>query len=233
MLTPVSGVRNRMRRGRPSAASAARSSAVEVAAAAVVARRATRLHRGVAALVHLVRRAEALVRVTRREQPVGGGRGTLVEPVALQERPLVPVEAEPAERVLDPDDPLARGCAPRRCPRCAGRSAAVVAGVEPVEERGAHAADVQEPGRRGREPDADQCGARRTAAVSASTMRVGVDVRHSSPQPPRDLLRRAGASTPRSGAPRSTIARPDDVVVGGAAHDFGRHAATSGSTSPR
>src|SRR6185437_7159634 len=97
---------------------------------------------------------------------------------------LVPVETEPAQRVLDADDPLLAGAGDvgvldaeheRRLTPGPG----VVTRVEPVEERGARPADVERARRRGREPDlhhlvrdqgaSDCCRSARKSATSAGT----------------------------------------------------------------
>src|SRR5205823_11566826 len=73
-------------------------------------------------------------------------------------RPLVPVELEPAQRVDDEVDVLLGGA------RAVGvldphqKGAAVVARVEPVEERGPRAAHVQMTGGTGREAHANLTG---------------------------------------------------------------------------
>ena len=105
LLTPSSGVRKRIVRGRPFGSLGRPFVGGERATATVVAGRAPGGDRGVVALLHLVFGAVALVGVALREQ-TGGGVEVEVEARALEVRPLVPVEAQPAQRVLDPDDPL-------------------------------------------------------------------------------------------------------------------------------
>src|SRR5438309_571686 len=83
-------------------------------------------------------------------------RGVAVEPERLEVRSLVPVESQPAQRRLDALGPLGAGALevgvldPED-----ERSVLVMAGVEPIEQGGAGAADVEEPGRGRREPDPD------------------------------------------------------------------------------
>jgi hypothetical protein len=114
----------------------------EAAAAAVVAEHLARGLRLAALPVELLPGAEAAVGLPLRHQPLGVG---LMPPavLALEERSLVPGDPEPGEavendagvrlgaalavRVLDPQD----------------EHAARVPGVEPVEQRGAGAADVE------------------------------------------------------------------------------------------
>src|SRR6185503_10461067 len=80
----------------------------ERAALAVVPRRPALGDGGVVALLDLFLGAVALVGVAPREQAVGRGQ-VEVEARALEDGTLVPVEAEPAQRVLDADDPLLAG----------------------------------------------------------------------------------------------------------------------------
>ncbi len=157
-----------MEEGIPAARFASHLLRGEIAAEAVVARRflARRL-----LLPHLLQplgRAEAAVGVSALEQSRGVlpvEVGPLALPVGTERaahvRPLVPVEAEPAQ---DIDDPLLgsfdvavavgvldaeqEGAVPPLAPGLPVRE-------QPVEERGAGAADVQEPGRARREADAD------------------------------------------------------------------------------
>src|SRR6185436_10570923 len=77
-------------------------------------------------------------------------------------RALVPVDAEPAEPVEDPFDHLVRRALDVRVLDAEDEDAAEPSRVQPVEERGARAADMQIPGRRWGEADADHvviCGA--------------------------------------------------------------------------
>ena len=85
--------------------------------------------------------------------PVGTERATDV-------RPLVPIEAEPAQDIDDPllgsfDVAVAVGVLDAKQE---GAGLSLTPGLpvrqQPVEERGAGAADVQQPGRARREPDA-------------------------------------------------------------------------------
>ena len=99
-------------------------------------------------------RALVLVRLAVGHELVGDA-PAVVHPVELEGVRPVPVEAEPAERVLDLVDrlrDLARGVGvldPQP------ELPALVAREEPVEERGADVADVEEPGRAGSHADAD------------------------------------------------------------------------------
>ena len=125
----------------------------ESAAAPVVAERAAgRLSAG-ALGVQLLPGAEAAVGLSLRQQALGIGpvAGAVL---ALEERPLVPGDPQPAEPVED-DAGVALGAAlavgvldtKHEC-------AAGVPGVEPVEQRGARAADVQVSRGGGSEADA-------------------------------------------------------------------------------
>src|SRR6185436_13469989 len=75
----------------------------EVTTMAVVARRATCRLGVVIARRELVGSAEALVGVPAGDEPRDRG-AVLLEARALADRPFVPVEAEPPERVGDADD---------------------------------------------------------------------------------------------------------------------------------
>src|SRR5690606_36006056 len=76
--------------------------------------------------------------------------------VGLMERPLVPEQAQPLEAVEDRADHRVAGPFAVRVLDAQDEDAPVVAGQEPVEQRGPRAADVQEAGGRGREPHADR-----------------------------------------------------------------------------
>src|SRR4029079_17233763 len=95
-----------------------------------------------------------LVGLAVGDEPVGDA-PAVVHPVELERVRPVPVEAEPAEGRLDLVDRL------RDLPRGVGvldpepELPALVARVEPVEERRADVADVEEPGRAGSHADAD------------------------------------------------------------------------------
>ncbi len=107
----------------------------------------------------LVRHAEAdgalvLVGVPVGEQLAGD---VLVasEAVELERDLAVPVEAEPGERLLDLRDRVLDLAAHVRVLDAQQELAALVTGVEPVEERGADAPDVEEAGGAGSEADSD------------------------------------------------------------------------------
>jgi hypothetical protein len=98
----------------------------------------------------------------RRGGPVGGaGVEQLLDDLAvallargLHERALVPVQAEPPQRVEDLLDGLGRRALPVGVLDAQQVAAAVVAGLQPVEERRPGAADVEVAGGRGSEADA-------------------------------------------------------------------------------
>ena len=79
----------------------------------------------------------------------------VVEPVELEGHRAVPVEPEPAQRVLDLVDRLRDLAARVRVLDAQPELAAVVAREEPVEEERAHAADVEEAGGARSHADAD------------------------------------------------------------------------------
>jgi hypothetical protein len=81
--------------------------------------------------------------------------GGSLEPVELERDVAVPVEAEPAERALDLLDRLFHLPARVRVLDAEEELSSLVPREEPVEERGADAADVEEPRRAGRKADAD------------------------------------------------------------------------------
>src|SRR5262249_3029159 len=136
----------------------------EVATRTVVGRALARLHCRFAACLELLGRAPAAVGATAREERASV-LGIERVPLALEERPLVPVEAEPPEPlqvlvhrglgrslavgVLEPEH----------------ETTAVMAREEPVEEGRARAADVQVAGGTGREPRADLHAGRLTGRV--------------------------------------------------------------------
>src|ERR1700683_2958692 len=90
--------------------------------------------------------AEALVADPLGQELVGRG-PVLGEPWALEDDRAVPVEAQPAQRVLDADDPLVAGPGPVRVLDAQDELPAVVPGEEPVEQRGTGRADVEKTGR--------------------------------------------------------------------------------------
>ena len=118
---------------------------------AVVAGGATGDPRRLVARSHLFFCAVALVGVAVGDEPVGGG-VVPVEAAALEDRALVPIETEPAERVLDPLDPLRPRPGDVGVLDAEDEGPLFVAGEEPVEQRGAGAADVEGAGRCGLEP---------------------------------------------------------------------------------
>jgi hypothetical protein len=73
---------------------------------------------------------------------------------AADNRPLVPIQAEPAHAVEDAVDHLGGGSIGVSVLDPQHEDAAMPARQQPVEERGAGATDVQVTGRRGRETDA-------------------------------------------------------------------------------
>ncbi len=118
--------------------------------------------RGLALGLQLLGRGVIVVRQPGVQQRVDG---CLVETVALRLvirsrvaadlRALVPVDPEPAEPVQDRLQRLVDVPLPVRVVDAQDETAAVAAGVEPVEQRRAHAADVQETGGAGREARAN------------------------------------------------------------------------------
>ena len=99
-------------------------------------------------------RALVLVGLALLEQPLGDC-ARVVHAVELERDLPVPVEPEPAERLLDLLGrlvDLARGVGVLDAQP---ELAALVPGEEPVEERRAHVADVEEPGGRRSHADAD------------------------------------------------------------------------------
>ena len=103
--------------------------------------------------------AEALVGGAALEE-LPGRVEVAVEAVGLEVGPLVPVEAEPPQGRLDAVRPVLAGSFDVGVLDPQHERAALVAGVEPVEQGGAGAADVEEAGRGRREPDPDVAHAR-------------------------------------------------------------------------
>ena len=97
-------------------------------------------------------RALVLVGLALGEQPVGV-RAHLVHPVELERGRAVPVDPEPAKRLLDLLGRLGDLAARVRVLDPEAALAALLAREEPVEEERAHAADVQEAGRARRHAD--------------------------------------------------------------------------------
>src|SRR5687767_7634357 len=93
--------------------------------------------------------------------------------------PLVPIETQPAETIQNPPDHVRRGPLDVGVFDAEHERAAVPARVEPVEERGAGAADVEVAGRRGSKTNTRQ-GAHHVGAhyVAAPSSR-----RSSAPKP--------------------------------------------------
>ena len=154
--------------GRPRVGNAQPQRARRQAAVAAAARVAERL---LACLGRLALLLEHLGRAVAVVRPAGveeASRVVAVEvealglPVAGRRRALVPIELEPPERVDDEADVLVGRARPVGVLDPEDEDAAVTARVEPVEQRRARAADVQVPGRAGREAHAD---ARRRRAV--------------------------------------------------------------------
>ena len=99
--------------------------------------------------------------MSARDQ-VGGGGAVALEPLRLEVRavravdlrPLVPVEAEPAQAVENSLDHVVRRAFDVGVFDAQHEDAAQLAREQPVEERGARAADVEVAGGRGSEADA-------------------------------------------------------------------------------
>ena len=123
------------------------------AAAAIVHGRLAGLGRDLAAVLQVILRAEAGIRMAGIEQLLRGGL-VEIEPLRLIERALVPVEAEPAHAFEDALDHGFGRALEIGVFDAQDESAAGVAGEEPVEERGAGAANVQVASGRGSEADA-------------------------------------------------------------------------------
>ena len=105
----------------------------------------------------LVRHAEAdrtfvLVRLPRGDELVGNA-AAVVHPVELERERAVPVDPEPAERLLDLVDRLGDLAARVGVLDPEPDLAALMPGEEPVEEDRADAADVEEAGGAGSHPD--------------------------------------------------------------------------------
>ena len=110
---------------------------------------------GLARLVVLLGRREVVVGVAGRDQLFGGG-SVPIEALRLEVRsvraadvgPFVPVHAEPAHPLQDAVDHLVRRSLGVGVLDAQHEHAALAAGEEPVEQRGAGAADVQVTGGR-------------------------------------------------------------------------------------
>src|SRR6185312_10351118 len=126
----------------------------EAVAAAVVLERVLARGGELAALLELFRRAEAPVRGTRVEQAARVGLvarqvGALIDDL------FVPVEAKPGQPVEDRAGGFVRAARLIRVLDAKEELAAVLAGVEPVEERSAGTADVEVTGGARRESYTD------------------------------------------------------------------------------
>ena len=121
---------------------------IEVAAVTVVAGGAAGGAGRLVARSHLFFCAVALVGAALGEELIGGG-VVPVEAGALEDRPFVPIEAQPGEGVLDPGDPLRARPGDVGVLDAEGEGPPLVAGEQPVEQRGAGAADVEGTGRSG------------------------------------------------------------------------------------
>ena len=168
-------------RHRPRRRGARSRRAVEpVAAAIVLEALLVRLGRG-AALVELRRRAEAAIRGAAVEQALRVG-AVALEVRALIDDLLVPRQAEPLESLEDRARALVGAARLVGVLDAEEELAAELLGVEPVEERGARAADVEVAGRRRSEAEAgcgcghEDVGARmkaRRSAAAAADLRNG------------------------------------------------------------
>ncbi len=152
------------------------------AAAGVAERLLARLGR-LALGVELLGRAVAVVRAAGLHQP-RGRRPVQIEALGLaiagRRRPLVPVEAEPPERVDDELDVLVGRARAVGVLDAQDEDAAVVAREQPVEQRRAGAADVQVAGRARREPYAHLPAHRPRTTCTTSVRRLMSD--HSTPR---------------------------------------------------
>ena len=116
-------------------------------------------------------RALVLVGLAVGDELVGDA-PAVVEPVELERHRPVPVEPEPAQRVLDLVDGLGDLAARVRVLDAQPELAAVVPREEPVEEERAHAADVEEAGRARSHADADgHRGAYRSCGAARARLR--------------------------------------------------------------
>jgi hypothetical protein len=134
---------------------------VERQAPAIVLPRGTALLGRLSCRLKSFRRAVTVVGVTAGEEPLGHGTmpiqalGLEIRPViAANFRPFIPVEPQPTKSVEDAVHHLSRRSLEVRVLDAKHERAAVTAGEQPVEERGARAADVQIARRRRREADA-------------------------------------------------------------------------------
>src|SRR4029453_2466203 len=107
---------------------------LEVAAPTIVRRALAPLLRGLAARFQLLRGAPASVDVPALEQLLRACRVERIA-LALEERPIVPVDAEPGESLEILVHRFLGGALAIRVPEAEHEGTAVVAGEEPVEER--------------------------------------------------------------------------------------------------
>ena len=121
---------------------------IAVAPASVIAHRPSRGTRRLAHLGELFRRAEAVIGLALGEQ-VPRYLGVALGVARLVDHVTVPVEAKPFETVDDRRDCLGRRPPPIGVLQTQQEPAAVMAGKEPVEQRGAGATDMEEAGGRG------------------------------------------------------------------------------------
>ena len=118
----------------------------------VVLGRAAGLLRLLATLLELLRRAKARIGVAGGAQSLGQG-VIAFEALRLEIRPLVPIQPQPAQAIEHRLDQLGAGAVGVSVFDAQDKDAALIAGEEPVEERRARAADVQEAGGRRRKPN--------------------------------------------------------------------------------
>ena len=176
-----------------------------VAAASRVPERLLPLLRLRSLAIEQLRRAVAVVGASSRDQTPGVlaiDREPLGLAIARRRRALVPIETEPAERVDDRDDVLVGRPRAVRVLDSKDEGAPVMAREEPVEERGAGAADVKMARRARREPDADRRGhvsISRRAGPTACRRKPGyARGRRSDTRAGRDRRSRRTAPRPRA-----------------------------------
>ena len=158
-VSPANGALKRMVNG-----AAGAGGALRVAAAPVVHRLAAGGLRGLALLLELLGAAIAAIGVPCGEQALGVVAIELAA-LALEERSLVPVQAEPAQALEDRVHRRGGGALLVGVLDAQHEDAAAVAREEIVEQRRPRAADVQEAARARREARAD--GRHRRASTSA------------------------------------------------------------------
>ena len=131
----------------------AREGLFSIAAAPVIARLFLARELGIAHLLELFLRAVAVVGLALGE-PLPDDFAVSRVTFALVERPLIGIEAEPLHAVQDHLHGFRRRTLAIGVLDAQDERAAVAARVQPAEERGAHAADVQQSGRARREAGA-------------------------------------------------------------------------------